>query len=154
MDFDLPDEVEHLRRTVRKFVDEMVIPVEHAIDRDDVVPDRILREAARLGLFGITIPEAYGGSGLSALGRCVVHKELARGGLGSICSIVGAHTGIGTIGIVRMASPLLKERYLPALATGQAIAAYAITEPNTGSDVASLHTPGQARGRRAAPTGG
>ncbi len=148
MDFDLPDEVEHLRRTVRKFVDEMVIPVEHAIDRDDVVPDRILREAARLGLFGITIPEAYGGSGLSALARCIVHKELARGGLGSICSIVGAHTGIGTIGIVRMASPLLKERYLPALATGQAIAAYAITEPNTGSDVASVQTRAERRGDR------
>ena len=68
MDFDLPDEIEELRRTVRKFVDEAVIPVEHAIERDSAVPDSILCEAARLGLFGITIPEEYGGSGLAALG--------------------------------------------------------------------------------------
>lgn len=59
MDFDLPADVEQLRRTVRKFVDEAVLAVEHAIDRDNIVPDSILREAARLGLFGITIPEEY-----------------------------------------------------------------------------------------------
>ncbi|MBI1727256.1 MAG: acyl-CoA dehydrogenase family protein [Candidatus Rokubacteria bacterium] len=148
MDFDLPDEIEQLRRTVRKFVDEAVIPIEHAIDRDNAVPGSILREAARLGLFGITIPEEYGGSGLGALARCVVHKELARGGLGSICSIVGAHTGIGTIGIVRTGSRFVKEKYLPALATGDAIAAYAITEPNTGSDVAGVETRAERRGDR------
>jgi acyl-CoA dehydrogenase len=148
MDFDLPADVEQLRRTVRKFVDEAVIPLEQAIERDNLVPDSIRREAARLGLFGITIPEEYGGSGLGALARCVVHKELARGGLGSICSIVGAHTGIGTIGIVRTGSRLLKEKYLPALAKGDAVAAYAITEPNTGSDVAGVQTRAERRGDR------
>jgi len=148
MDFDLPDEIEQLRRTVRKFVDEAVIPVEHVVDRDNAVPDSILREAARLGLFGIAIPEEYGGSALGALARCVVHKELARGGLGSICSIIGAHTGIGTIGIVRTGSRFVKEKYLPALVTGDAIAAYAITEPNTGSDVAGVETRAERRGDR------
>jgi acyl-CoA dehydrogenase len=148
VDFDLPADVEQLRRTVRKFVDEAVIPVEQAIERDNTVPDAIRREAGRLGLFGITIPEEYGGSGLGALARCIVHQELGRSGLGSICSIVGAHTGIGTIGIVRTGSSFLKEKYLPALASGEAIAAYAITEPNTGSDVAGVQTRAERRGDR------
>jgi acyl-CoA dehydrogenase len=148
VDFDLPADVEQLRRTVRKFVDEAVIPVEQAIERDNAVPDAIRREAGRLGLFGITIPEEYGGSGLGALARCIVHQELGRSGLGSICSIVGAHTGIGTIGIVRTGSSFLKEKYLPALASGAAIAAYAITEPNTGSDVAGVQTRAERRGDR------
>jgi len=148
MDFRLPDEIEGLRRTVRKFVDDAVIPLEREIDRTDRVPDAVLHEAARLGLFGITIPEEYGGSGLGALARSVVHQELARGGLGSICSIVGAHTGIGTIGIVRTGSAPLKARYLPRLAAGDAIAAYAITEPNTGSDVASVETRAERHGDR------
>ena len=126
-------------------MDESVIPVEQAIERDNAVPDVIRREAGRLGLFGITIPEEYGGSGLGALARCIVHQELGRGGLGAICSIVGAHTGIGTIGIVRTGSSFLKEKYLPGLASGEAIAAYAITEPNTGSDVAGVQTRAERR---------
>lgn len=113
MNFDLPADVEQLRRTVRKFVDETVIPSERAIERDNAVPESVRREAGRLGLFGITIPEEYGGSGLGALARSIVHQELGRAGLGSICSIVGAHTGIGTIGIVRTGSRYLREKYLP-----------------------------------------
>jgi acyl-CoA dehydrogenase len=112
------------------------------------VPKEIIAGAAELGLFGITIPEEHGGSGLSALGRVIVHQELGRTGLGSICSIVGVHTGIGTIGLVRFGSPSLKARYLPDLAAGRKLAAYAITEPDTGSDVAGVKTRAERRGDR------
>ena len=78
MDFRLPDDVEQLRLAIRSFVDDEVIAQE--IDRDDQVPPAILRSAAALGLFGVTIPEEYGGIGLSSLGRAIVHQELARAG--------------------------------------------------------------------------
>jgi acyl-CoA dehydrogenase len=148
MDFRLPDDVEQLRLAIRAFVDEQVIPREAEIERDNAVPDDVIKGAAELGLFGATIPEEYGGSGLSALGRAIVHQELGRTGLGSICSIVGVHTGIGTIGLVRHGSAALKARYLPDLAAGRKLAAYAITEPDTGSDVAGVQTRAERRGDR------
>ena len=148
MDFRLPDDVARLGALVREFVDREVLPLEQQIERENAVPRALLDRAAALGLFGITVPEAHGGTGLSALARSVVHRELARAGLGSLCSIVGAHTGIGTIGIVRTGSPELQRRYLPALAAGEKIAAYAITEPDTGSDVAGVRTRAERRGDR------
>ena len=148
MDFRLPEEVEQLRLAIRAFVEEQVIPREADIERENTMPEDIIKGAAALGLFGATIPEEYGGSGLSALGRAIVHQELGRTGLGSICSIVGVHTGIGTIGLVRHGSPSLKARYLPDLAAGRKLAAYAITEPDTGSDVAGVKTRGERRGDR------
>jgi acyl-CoA dehydrogenase len=146
--FRLPDEIEQLRLAVRAFVDKDVIPREMEIERDNAVPKEILAAAAALGLFGATIPAEYGGSGLSALGRAIVHQELGRAGLGSICSIVGVHTGIGTVGLVRAGSAALKARYLPDLAAGRKLAAYAITEPDTGSDVAGVKTRAERRGDR------
>jgi len=148
VDFRLPDDVARLGSLVREFVDREVLPLEPQIERENAVPHALLRRAAALGLFGITIPETHGGSGLSALARSVVHRELGRVGLGSICSIIGAHTGIGTIGIVRTGSPELQRRYLPSLAVGDRIAAYAITEPDTGSDVAGVRTRAERRGDR------
>jgi acyl-CoA dehydrogenase len=94
----------------------------------------------------MTIPEAYGGAALSALARCTVMSELGRTGLGSICSIVGVHTGIGTLGLVRFGTDAQKARYLPELAAGRRLAAYAITEPDTGSDVAGVTTRAERRG--------
>ncbi len=147
-DFRLPVEVEQLRLAIRAFVDAKVLPREMEIERADLVPEEILAGAAELGLFGATIPEEYGGSGLTALGRVIVHQELGRSGLGSICSIVGVHTGIGTVGLVRFGSAELKARYLPDLAAGRKLAAYAITEPDTGSDVAGVTTRAERRGDR------
>jgi acyl-CoA dehydrogenase len=146
MDFRLPADVEPLRLAVREFMDREVLPIEAAIDRDNAVPERVLRAAAALGVFGMTIPEAYGGTQLSALARCAVMSELGRTGLGSLCSIVGVHTGIGTIGIVRLGTPAQQARYLPDLAAGRRLAAYAITEPDTGSDVAGVKTRAERRG--------
>lgn len=148
MDLRLPEDVAELRLAVREFVDGEVMPIEHQIDHDDAVPAHVLRGAAELGLFGMTIPEAYGGAELSALARCTVMSELARTGLGSIASIVGVHTGIGTIGIVRFGTDAQKSRYLPDLAGGRKLAAYAITEPDTGSDVAGVKTRAERRGDR------
>lgn len=148
MDFRLSDDVEQLRLAVREFMEREVLPIEGQIERDDQVPDRVLGAAAELGLFGMTIPDAYGGTALSAVARCTVMGELGRTGLGSVCSIVGVHTGIGTIGIVRFGTPDQKTRYLPDLAAGRRLAAYAITEPDTGSDVAGVTTRAERRGDR------
>ncbi len=148
MDFRLSDDVEQLRLAVRDFMDREVLPIEAQIERDNEVPERVLRAAAELGLFGMTIPQAYDGTELSAVARCTVMAELGRTGLGSLCSIVGVHTGIGTIGIVRFGSAEQKKRYLPDLAAGRRLAAYAITEPDTGSDVAGVKTRAERRGDR------
>jgi acyl-CoA dehydrogenase len=146
VDFRLPGDVEQLRLAIRDFMDREVLPIEGQIERDNEVPDRVLKAAAELGLFGMTIPEAFGGTGLSAVARCTVMAELGRTGLGSLCSIVGVHTGIGTIGIARFGTPDQQKRYLPDLAAGRRLAAYAITEPDTGSDVAGVKTRADRRG--------
>ena len=148
MDFELPADVEQLRLAVRDFMEREVLPIEQDIERDNAVPERVLRAAAGLGLFGMTIPEAYGGTALPAVARCAVMSELARTGLGSICSLIGVHTGIGTIGLVRFGSAEQKARYLPDLAAGRRLCAYAITEPDTGSDVAGVRTRAERRGDR------
>jgi acyl-CoA dehydrogenase len=148
MDLRLPADIEALRLAVRDFVDRQVLPREADIARDDAVPAPVLQAAAALGLFGMTIPEAFGGTALPALARCAVMAELGRTGLGSICSIVGVHTGIGTIGLVRLGTPDQQARYLPDLAAGRRLAAYAITEPDTGSDVAGVTTRAERRGDR------
>jgi acyl-CoA dehydrogenase len=148
VDFDLPADVEQLRLAVREFMEREVLPIEQDIERDNAVPERVLRAAAELGLFGMTIPEAYGGTALPAVARCAVMSELGRTGLGSICSLIGVHTGIGTIGLVRFGTAEQKARYLPDLAAGRRLCAYAITEPDTGSDVAGVRTRAERRGDR------
>ena len=113
----------------------------YAIDHDGQIPLSVRTGLARLGLFGMTIPEAYGGAGLSLGAACRVVAELARVDR-SVAIMVGLHAGLGTRGLVELGSPSLQARWLPRLASGECIAAFAATEAGAGSALTSITTTG------------
>ncbi len=110
-----------------------------AIDRAAVFPETQVRELKELGLFGLTVPEEYGGAGLSITSYCRLMEEICHY-CASTCTIVGAHLGIGSKGILLYGNETQKKRWLPGVAKGDLLCAYALTEPSSGSDAASLKT--------------
>ena len=139
MDFELNAEERALADSVKHFVDTRVEPRMREIEERNHIPDELFREAAELGLFGISIPEEFGGSGLSRMSRVLVHEMLGRSGFG-FAGALAAHTGIGSDALVTIGTDDQKRRYLPRMATGELRAAFAITEPGAGSDVAAIQT--------------
>ncbi|HYV18854.1 MAG TPA: acyl-CoA dehydrogenase family protein [Verrucomicrobiae bacterium] len=109
------------------------------IDKRGAFPEKQVGELKEMGFFGMTIPEAYGGSGLPLTSYCRLMEEICRH-CATTATIVGAHLGIGSKGIVLYGSEEQKKRWLPAVARGDLLAAYALTEPGSGSDAASLTT--------------
>lgn len=147
MDFELTAEQRALAEAVKNFVDNRVEPRMPEIEATNRIPDEIFAEAAGLGLFGISIPEEYGGSGLSRLNRALVHQMLGRSGFG-FAGAIASHTGIGSDGLVALGTEEQKRRYLPRMATGELRAAFAITEPDAGSDAGSIRTHARKKGDR------
>ena len=136
-----PDEarvVARLIAAIRRMEREGVIDSAR-FDQDESVPDEVLQALAREGFFGLTIPKEYGGLGLSSSAYARVFGEVAAAD-GSLGVIVGVHCGLGSKAIVLYGSDEQKKRYLPRLAAGEMFAAYALTEPETGSDVQNLVT--------------
>lgn len=131
--------LDQLLTVVRRFVDERLIPAERKVEELDDIPEDILAEMKDLGLFGLTIPEAYGGMGLGMEEEARVIYEIGRAH-GSYRSAFATTIGIGSQGIVIDGSDEQKERYLPRMATGDMIGAFALTEPGSGSDAAALRT--------------
>jgi alkylation response protein AidB-like acyl-CoA dehydrogenase len=111
------------------------------IDKEHCIPERNYRTAGELGLFGLTTPEKFGGAGLSLLGSTAVVAEMANFD-GSLATAIGLHNGLGLRGLIRYGTPALQERFLPDLASGAKIAAFAATEPNAGSHIAGVRTTG------------
>ncbi len=109
------------------------------IDRAAAIPREVLSGLAELGLFGLTLPEEFGGSGCSLATACSVVAELARVDR-SVAVTLGLHLGLGTRGLVAFGTPAQHERYLPELASGACLAAFATTEPGAGSDLSTLQT--------------
>jgi acyl-CoA dehydrogenase len=130
---------ELLRDTVRRFVDERLIPAEDEVEAADEVPASIIQQMRELGLFGLSIPEAYGGLGLSMFEEAAIIREITRASV-VFRSVIGTTVGIGSQGIVMDGTGEQKEKWLPKLATGEAIASFALTEPEAGSDAASVRT--------------
>jgi len=128
-----------LRGSVRRFVEERLMPREDQVEADDAVPDDIVAEMRELGLFGLTIPEQYGGLGLNVKEEAGVVFELGRTSL-AFRSVIGTTVGIGSQGIVIDGTEKQKREWLPRLASGEAIASFALTEPDAGSDAASIST--------------
>ena len=128
-----------LRDTVQRFVSERLVPNELRLEVDDEIPNEVVAEMREIGLFGLTIPPAYGGIGVNAsqetqLAMIFGHTALA------FRSLLGTNIGIGARGLILEGTDEQKQAYLPALASGELISAFALTEPDTGSDPASLTT--------------
>ena len=131
-----------IRDQFRRFADEKVAPFAHDWHlKDALIPLPLIEELADLGVFGLTVPEAYGGMGLGKQAMCVVSEELSRGyiGVGSL----GTRTDIAAELILQNGTTEQKEKYLPVIANGTLLPTAVFTEPNTGSDLASLATRGE-----------
>ncbi len=125
--------------TTKRFVKERLIPCEDHIAETDLIPQKIIEEMRQLGLFGLTIPEKYGGLGLNTEEECLVVMELGHTAP-AFRSVIGTNNGIGSQGIVMDGTENQKQVYLPQLASGSLIGSFALTEPDSGSDAASLQT--------------
>jgi acyl-CoA dehydrogenase len=143
----LSPEVRMLCDEVRRFIREQVDPRSRWIEENDAIPDDLLQMAREVGLFGLTIPEQYGGSGLDLAGKCAIEEEMGRTNYG-FATLIGNHTGISTTGIVAMGSEEQKKKYLPRMACGEWIGAFALTEPQAGSDPAAMRTSAVKKGDR------
>jgi len=130
---------EMFRSTIRRFVDEKLIPAEDIVEEADAVPDEIVAQMRDMGLFGISIPEEYGGLGCTISEEAAIIRELTRASL-SFRSVIGTTVGIGSQGIVIDGTEEQKREWLPKLASGEAIASFGLTEPDAGSDAGSLRT--------------
>ena len=124
--------------TVQEFVQREVVPRASKHDRDDTYPHELVEQMKELGLFGITVPEEYGGLGLDYTTFAMVFEELAKGWM-SITGVIGTHS-ILTYVVARFGSEEQKREWLPSLAQGERRGALAMTEANAGSDVAALET--------------
>lgn len=138
-------EIEQMAQMVHNFVENEVEPYAQQIEDEDKIPQHLIDQVKELGLFGMSIPEEYGGIGLGMVGKAAVLEQLGRTHNGFV-SLISAHTGIGSTGLVRLASPYLKEKYLPDLAAGKRIAAFALSEPGAGSDATNLATRAEKKG--------
>ncbi len=128
-----------LLESVARFVRERLRPLEHQVAQEDRIPPEIRREIAEMGLFGLSIPEEYGGLGLTMEEEVRVAFELGRTSP-AFRSLIGTNNGIGSQGLIMDGSEAQKQRYLPRLASGELISSFALTEPEAGSDAASLKT--------------
>jgi len=125
--------------SVRRFVRERLVPAEEIVAETDAIPADIVREMKAMGLFGLTIPESYGGLGLTMEEEALVMIELCQTAP-AFRSLIGTTVGIGSQGILMDGTPEQKDRWLPPLASGELIASFALTEPESGSDAASIRT--------------
>ncbi|KKB39100.1 acyl-CoA dehydrogenase family protein [Bacillus thermotolerans] len=139
MNFELDEDIQFLKRNVRDFIQNEVEDVAMQIESEDKIPSRIVEMSKELGLFGLSIPEKYGGLGIGMVGKCALYEEIGATHNG-YTTLIGAHTGIGTVGIVEMGNEEQKRKYLPDMAAGDRIGAFALTEPSAGSNATNLKT--------------
>jgi acyl-CoA dehydrogenase len=125
--------------TVRRFVAERLRPIEAQVAEDDAIPEDVLAEMRALGLYGISIPEAYGGLDLSMEDECLVAIELGRTSP-AFRSAFGTNVGIGSQGLVMFGTDDQKAKWLPGIASGEIVTSFALTEPEAGSDSAAVQT--------------
>jgi acyl-CoA dehydrogenase len=130
---------ELLLASVQRFVRERLIPAEDAVEEQDLVPADLIEDMKAMGLFGLTVPEEYGGIGLSVSQEVQVNHELGRTAP-AFRSVFGTNIGIGSQGILMDGTPEQKAEYLPRIASGELIISFALTEPDAGSDAGSLKT--------------
>jgi alkylation response protein AidB-like acyl-CoA dehydrogenase len=135
---EITDEQKAITEMVHQFADEQIIPNAEHYDGEDSFPEPIVEQMKELGLFGVTIPEEYGGMGLDLTTYAMIVEELSRGWI-SISGIVNTHF-IGSYLLMKFGTDEQKQRYLPRMATGEIRAAFSLSEPECGSDVQAIKT--------------
>ena len=124
---------------VRRFVTETCVPVEAQVSEEDAVPQHVVDAMKELGLFGVAVPEEFGGLDLDMETECLVAMELGQTSP-AFRSVAGTNIGIGSQALVLFGTPEQKQKWLPGVASGDLIASFALTEPEAGSDAAGLKT--------------
>jgi isovaleryl-CoA dehydrogenase len=145
LDFDLGSEIDLLRDTVRDFAAAEIAPLAAEIDRTDRFPRQLWPKMGALGLHGITVEEALGGSGMGYLAHCVAMEEVSRASA-SVGLSYGAHSNLCVNQIRRNGTAAQQRKYLPRLIAGEHVGALAMSEPGAGSDVVSMRTRAERRG--------
>ena len=145
MDLELAPEHANFRAAVRELAQDVVQPLAAEVDRDHRFPHESVRAAAESGLLGVLVPREHGGAGLDALAFAICIEELAQA-CASTAVIVDVHTSVGTEPILLFGDEAQKRRWLPRLAAGELLGAFALTEPASGSDAASLKTAARRHG--------
>ncbi len=145
MDFELAPEHASFRAAVRELAQGAVEPLAAEVDRDHRFPREAIDAAREAGLLGVLVPREYGGAGMDALAFAICIEELARA-CASTAVIVDVHTSVGTEPILLFGDQEQKRRWLPRLASGELLGAFALSEPSSGSDAASLKTTARRNG--------
>src|SRR5712664_1829806 len=143
--FELPEHHRALQASIRAFCEERVKPFAGEWDKTGQFPAQVVRQLGELGVMGILVPPELGGAGMDALAMSVVVEEVARHD-GSLALTVASHNGLGSSHIRMFGSEAQKRKYLSRLSTGEWLAAWALTEPGSGSDAAGMKTTAEARG--------
>jgi alkylation response protein AidB-like acyl-CoA dehydrogenase len=144
LNFDLTQEQQLVRDTVREFAVSRIAPVAAELDREHRFPYELVAELAELGLMGMTVPEEYGGAGADTLSYALAVEELTRID-SSVAITVAAHHSLGTLPIFYFGNEEQKREWLPRLASGKALAAFGLTEPGAGSDAGATRTTAELR---------
>jgi isovaleryl-CoA dehydrogenase len=147
LDFDLGQEIDLLRESVRGFSEEKIAPIAAEIDRTDTFPRQLWPQLGALGLHGITVEEEYGGTGMGYLAHCVAMEEVSRGSAALGLSY-GAHSNLCVNQIRRNGNEAQKRKYLPKLISGEHVGALAMSEPGAGSDVVGMRLRAEKKGDR------
>lgn len=140
------EEHQMFRKTVRKFIENEVVPHVEEWENAGEIPRQLFKLFAEMGYLGILYPEKYGGSEMDSVSAAVFSEEMSRCGAGGVGASIGAHTGIAMTNILKFGNEEQKEKYLIPGIKGEQIAALGITEPNAGSDVSSLETTAKQEG--------
>jgi alkylation response protein AidB-like acyl-CoA dehydrogenase len=145
MEYEHSDEIKMLRQSVREFVDKEIRPIAREIDEEERVPIESFKKAGELGLLGVPFPEKYGGLDMGISGYCVLMEELNRV-CASHCTIIGAHAQLAAMSVFLGGDEAQKDKYLKGMNEGRLVGAWALTEPNAGSDAAHITTSAELRG--------
>jgi alkylation response protein AidB-like acyl-CoA dehydrogenase len=139
LDFSLTDEQKLFQKTIREFCAKEIKPISEKIDKEEYFPEDLYKKMGRMGLMGMTVPQKYGGAGIDRLSYMIALEEISR-----VCGSTGinveAHNSLGVGHIYEKGNEIQREKYLKKLTNGDAIAAWALTEPNAGSDASATQT--------------
>ena len=145
MDIELSQDMKIMLDTIKRFVQRELEPIGRQVEEEDKIPEEIVQKMRELGLFGLAIPQEYGGLGLSLFEECLIYEELSKT---NACfrARIATNNGIGSQGIIIDGTEEQRRKYLPKLASGEWTACFALTEPEAGSDAANIKTRAELQG--------